>query len=544
MNKLRRMRIGARLGIGIGLILALLTLVLVASNVIGWQSRNALIAGLNAASSKEALAAEMKSALLEGGIAMRNIGLQSDVTLTQAQSEKTKLARQRYTEAHAKLLALGLNDAEKTLLADIDKTDRDSEEPYKQAIGAALSFDSETAIKIIATRIDPLNQQALAEISKLISLQKTSGQEVLASTISAGNQLMVVMFAICGLALLLGSAIAWVLTHSITRPLDQAVAVANRVASGDLSAQIDASASDEIGQLFAALNEMNTSLARTVGQVRLGTDMITVASREIAAGNSDLSQRTEEQASSLQETASSMEQLTATVRQNAGNAHQANQLVLNASAVALKGGEVVRQVVNTMGSIKNSSGKIVDIIGVIDSIAFQTNILALNAAVEAARAGEQGRGFAVVATEVRSLAQRSAAAAKEIKTLIHDSVGQVDIGSKLVDGAGQTMDEIVSSVKRVADIMNEIASASQEQSTGIEEVNRAIGQMDEITQQNSALVEQAAAAAESMQDQAEHLAEAVSIFRLAGIAASAPAVVSRPAPAAVTYATGPLPALA
>jgi methyl-accepting chemotaxis protein len=544
MNKLRRLRIGARLGIGIGLILALLTLVLVASNVIGWQSRNALIAGLNAASSKEALAAEMKSALLEGGIAMRNIGLQSDVTLTQAQSEKTKLALQRYTEAHAKLLALGLNDAEKTLLADIDKIDRDSEEPYKQAIGAALSFDSETAIKIIATRIDPLNQQALAEIGKLISLQKTSGQEVLAGTISAGNQLMVVMFAICGLALLLGSVIAWVLTHSITRPLDQAVAVANRVASGDLSAQIDASASDEIGQLFAALNEMNTSLARTVGQVRLGTDIITVASREIAAGNSDLSQRTEEQASSLQETASSMEQLTATVRQNAGNAHQANQLVLNASSVALKGGEVVRQVVETMGSIKSSSGKIVDIIGVIDSIAFQTNILALNAAVEAARAGEQGRGFAVVATEVRSLAQRSAAAAKEIKTLIHDSVGQVDIGSKLVDGAGQTMDEIVSSVKRVADIMNEIASASQEQSTGIEEVNRAIGQMDQITQQNSALVEQAAAAAESMQDQAEHLAEAVSIFRLAGIAASAPAVVSRPAPAVVTYAAGPLPALA
>jgi methyl-accepting chemotaxis protein len=543
MNKLRRLRIGARLGIGIGLILAILTLVLVASNVIGWQSRNALIEGLNAASSKEALAAEMKSALLEGGIAMRNIGLQSDVTLTQAQSEKTKQARQRYTEAHARLLALGLNDAEKTLLTAIDKIDRDSEEPYKQAIGAALSFDSETAIKIIATRIDPLNQQALAEIGKLISLQKTSGQEVLASTISAGTQLMYVMFGICALALLLGSAIAWVLTHSITKPLDEAVAVANRVASGDLSGQIDASASDEIGQLFAALNEMNSSLARAVGQVRLGTDMISVASREIAAGNADLSQRTEEQASSLEETASSMEQLTATVRQNAENAHQANQLVLNASTVALKGGVVVRQVVDTMGSIKSSSGKIVDIIGVIDSIAFQTNILALNAAVEAARAGEQGRGFAVVATEVRSLAQRSAAAAKEIKTLIHDSVGQVDIGSKLVDGAGQTMDEIVSSVKRVADIMNEIASASQEQSTGIEEVNRAIAQMDEITQQNSALVEEAAAAAESMQDQAENLAEAVSIFRLAGIAASAPAVAARPAPA-VTFVAGPMQALA
>jgi methyl-accepting chemotaxis protein len=520
--KLRNLRIGARLGMGIGLILAILTLVLVASNIIGWQSRNTLIEGLNAASSKEALAAEMKSALLEGGIAMRNIGLQSDVSLTQSQSEKTKLARKRYTEAHDKLLAAGLNDADKAMLANIDKIDADSQEPYKQAIGAALSFDSETTVKIIATKIDPLNQQALAGIDKLIALQKSTGQEAQAKTISAATRLMYAMFGVCALALVLGSVIAWMLTHSITKPLDAAIEVANRVAGGDLSSEIDASATDEIGQLFAALKEMNSSLARTVGQVRLGTDTIAVASREIAAGNADLSSRTEAQASSLEETASSMEELTATVRQNADNAHQANQLVLNASAVAVRGGDVVRQVVDTMGSIKNSSGKIVDIIGVIDGIAFQTNILALNAAVEAARAGEQGRGFAVVATEVRSLAQRSAAAAKEIKALIHDSVGQVDVGSKLVDGAGQTMDEIVSSVKRVADIMNEIASASREQSIGIEEVNRAVGQMDEITQQNAALVEQAAAAAESMQDQAQSLAAAVSIFKLDSAAARSP----------------------
>jgi methyl-accepting chemotaxis protein len=543
MDTLRRLRIGARLGIGIGTILALLTLVLVASNVMGWQSRNTLIQGLNAASSKEALAAEMKSALLEGGIAMRNIGLQSDVSLTQAQSEKTKQARKRYAEAHDKLKTAGLNASEQALLAGIDKIDADSQEPYKQAIGAALSFDSETAIKIIASTIDPLNQHALTEIDKLVALQKTSGQEVLANTISAGTRLMYAMFGVCALALLLGSAIAWLITHSITKPLHAAVEVANRVASGDLGSQIDASATDEIGQLFAALKEMNASLARTVGQVRLSTDTITVASREIAAGNADLSSRTEAQASSLEETASSMEELTATVRQNANNANQANQLVLNASTVAVRGGEVVRQVVDTMGSIKSSSGKIVDIIGVIDSIAFQTNILALNAAVEAARAGEQGRGFAVVASEVRSLAQRSAGAAKEIKALIGDSVDKVDLGSKLVDGAGRTMDEIVSSVKRVADIMSEIASASQEQSAGIEEVNRAIGQMDEITQQNSALVEQASAAAESMQDQAESLAAAVSIFRLADTAVRTP-VVSSDNVIQMDFGQGPLRALA
>jgi methyl-accepting chemotaxis protein len=261
--------------------------------------------------------------------------------------------------------------------------------------------------------------------------------------------------------------------------------------------------------------------------VRRGTETITVASGEIASGNADLSSRTESQAGSLEETASSMEELTSTVRQNADNARQANQLVVNASEVAVKGGAVVGQVVSTMGSIKDSSRKIVDIIGVIDGIAFQTNILALNAAVEAARAGEQGRGFAVVASEVRNLAQRSAAAAKEIKGLIGDSVEKVDAGSKLVDNAGATMEEIVTSVKRVADIMAEITSASQEQSSGIEQINQAVSQMDEMTQQNAALVEQAAAAAQSMQDQAVELSRAVSIFKLD--AGEQPAAIAAPA---------------
>ncbi|HZW12221.1 MAG TPA: methyl-accepting chemotaxis protein, partial [Noviherbaspirillum sp.] len=298
---------------------------------------------------------------------------------------------------------------------------------------------------------------------------------------------------------LLAALIGMWLIRAISRPLEEAVRFARSVAEGDLTKNIEVESRDETGQLLAALKQMNESLANTVGQVRAGTETITVASREIASGNADLSSRTEAQASSLEETASSMEELTSTVKQNAENARQANQLVVSASDYALKGGEVVGQVVDTMGSIKDSSRKIVDIIGVIDGIAFQTNILALNAAVEAARAGEQGRGFAVVAAEVRNLAQRSAGAAKEIKALIQDSVEKVDAGSKLVDQAGTTMDEIVTSVKHVADIMNEIAAASHEQSAGIEQVNQAITQMDEMTQQNAALVEQAAAAAQSMQ---------------------------------------------
>jgi methyl-accepting chemotaxis protein len=307
------------------------------------------------------------------------------------------------------------------------------------------------------------------------------------------------------------------LVRSITRPLEAAVKIADGVAAGDLTQRIEVQSKDETGRLMQALKGMNESLVKIVGEVRTGTDAITTASGEIASGNLDLSSRTEQQASSLEETASSMEELTSTVRQNADNARQANQLAVTASEVAVKGGTVVGQVVETMSSINASSRKIVDIISVIDGIAFQTNILALNAAVEAARAGEQGRGFAVVASEVRSLAQRSAAAAKEIKGLIDDSVGKVDAGSRLVGEAGSTMNELVDSVKRVTDIMSEIMAASQEQSSGIEQVNQAIAQMDQVTQQNASLVEEAAAAAESMQDQAGSLAKAVSVFKLDGM---------------------------
>jgi len=323
-----------------------------------------------------------------------------------------------------------------------------------------------------------------------------------------------------------------------------AASITHRIADGDLTAKIDLKHNDTTS-LLHALAAMRDGIAQIIGQVRSGADNIVTASREIATGNQDLSARTEHQASSLEETASSMEELTSTVKQNADNARQANQLAVTASSIAVKGGEVVAQVVQTMSSINDSSKKIVDIISVIDGIAFQTNILALNAAVEAARAGEQGRGFAVVASEVRNLAQRSAAAAKEIKALIGDSVEKVDAGSKLVTEAGTTMDEIVNSVKRVTDIMAEIMAASQEQSSGIEQVNQAIIQMDQVTQQNAALVEQAAAAAQSLQDEAARLAQEVSRFKLdmmQSVAATAPV---RPAAApAAQPAASAKPALA
>jgi methyl-accepting chemotaxis protein len=341
--------------------------------------------------------------------------------------------------------------------------------------------------------------------------------------------------------LLMALAIGIWLVRSITRPLEAAVKIADGVAAGDLTQRIEVASNDETGRLMHALKGMNQSLVKIVGEVRIGTDTIATASSEIAAGNLDLSSRTEQQASSLEETASSMEELTSTVKQNADNARQANQLAITASKVAEKGGTVVGQVVETMSSINTSSKKIVDIISVIDGIAFQTNILALNAAVEAARAGEQGRGFAVVASEVRNLAQRSAAAAKEIKTLIDDSVGKVDVGSKLVGEAGSTMSELVDSVKRVTDIMAEIMAASQEQSSGIEQVNQAIAQMDQVTQQNASLVEEAAAAAESMQDQARNLAQVVGAFKLDGMqaVAIAPAARATAVPRAKTAARAP-----
>ena len=523
---LRSLRIGTRLAIGFGIILAMLIVALAADNIVSTRNREAMIAGLEVSNAKSALAADIKGALLEGGIAMRNIGLQSDLGAMKKEEEKVKALRKRFTEARDKLSGLGLTDTEKKILGDLSKLEQDTDAPFKEAIRLVTAFNSEDAIKLIATRIDPLNQQALAEINKLVEIQQAAAHKVLENTVESGRQLMNMLFLIGAVALVAGGAFAWTLTRSIVQPLRDAVLVARSVAAGELATEVKVNGTDEVSQLLQALRDMNDSLQKIVGDVRSGTDSINVASREIASGNADLSSRTEMQANALQETTHSMGQLTGTVKQNAESAKEANRLVISASGIAARGGNVVGQVVDTMGSIKESSRKIVDIIGVIDGIAFQTNILALNAAVEAARAGEQGRGFAVVAAEVRNLAQRSAGAAKEIKQLISDSVEKVDAGGKLVDDAGKTMDEIVAAVSQVADIMREITAASEEQSADIEEVNRAIAHMDEMTQQNAALVEQAAAAAQSMQDQASTLARAVSVFKMEGIqpAAALPAI--------------------
>ncbi|MFM0209027.1 methyl-accepting chemotaxis protein [Paraburkholderia sediminicola] len=382
---------------------------------------------------------------------------------------------------------------------------------------AALNANDMAAYHAIAdTKISPMfiaYDGAASAVIKALQQGAVDQQNSAQSNISLMTTLII---GVTVLALLMVVGIRFALRGLIVQPLNDATACFERIASGDLSEQIDVFSRNEIGRLFAGIKRMQESMATMVRAVHSSTESIDTGAREISMGNTDLSQRTEQQAASLQETASSMEQLTGTVKQNAENARQASQLAVSASDIATRGGDVVSQVVTTMQDIATSSNKVVDIIGVIEGIAFQTNILALNAAVEAARAGEQGRGFAVVAGEVRSLAQRSASAAKEIKELIGDSVDKVQSGSVLVGRAGTTMDEIVQAVRRVTDIMGEISAASEEQSGGIEQVSRAVVQMDEVTQQNAALVEQAAAAAASLEEQTRQLQTVVNGWKVAG----------------------------
>lgn len=511
---LNNLKIGIRLGLGFFFVLVLLALVA----GLGITRLSVLNAGTNAIVLENYPKVRMAQRILDNSNrlarSLRNTLLTSDAGVIGSELAIIAETRKENNEILAKLDPL-ITLAKGRELFNAVPAARDS---YVVVLDRTMKLQAEgkkeEAVALLFGDLKPVLDTYLNSVSALITAendQMEAGRLRAEETYYDARNLMMMLSM---LALALGAFIAWWVARSITRPMHEAVKIARTVAAGDLTSRIEVKTTDETGQLLQALKDMNGSLQNIVTQVRMGTDTIASASSQIATGNLDLSSRTEEEASALEETASAMEELTSTVQQNGDNARQGNQLAVSASEVAIKGGEVVAQVVDTMHSINESSRKIVDIIGVIDGIAFQTNILALNAAVEAARAGEQGRGFAVVASEVRNLAQRSACAAKEIKALIGDSVEKVEAGGKLVNQAGATMTEIVASVKRVTDIMGEITSASHEQEIGIGQINQAIAGMDTVTQQNAALVEEAAAAAASLQDQAVNLTQVVSVFKI------------------------------
>ena len=511
---MNNLRIGTRLGFGFALILLLLT----AMTIIGILRLSSASAMTDAMIQEkvrdERLVSEWVKIIEVNAARTTGAWMVADPADQKLLEGMMAKSSGRATEIQEMIGASLSDDEARALFKQVGITRKAYTDARKQVFVAKNAGDMEQARKIYESDMTAkrvLYLDALKKFSdKQQALLDNAALEIQAQY--HGGRTLLVMLGVA--AILMGVGAAWWITRTITRPINEAVKVAETVSSGDLTSDIRISSSDETGQLMTALKNMNTNLVNIVGQVRNGTDTIGTASIQIAAGNQDLSSRTEQQASSLEETASSMEELTSTVKSNAENARQANTLAIRASEIASRGGEVVGEVVSTMGSINDSSRKIVDIISVIDSIAFQTNILALNAAVEAARAGEQGRGFAVVASEVRNLAQRSSAAAKDIKQLIDDSVHKVARGSELVDKAGLTMQEIVHSISQVTEIMTQIRQASEEQSMGIEQINLSIAQMDQVTQQNAALVEQAAAAAEAMQAQSAQLADVVSIFKL------------------------------
>ncbi|HEU5436355.1 MAG TPA: methyl-accepting chemotaxis protein [Telluria sp.] len=513
--KLNDFRVGTRLCAGFAVVLLLLAMLLGGGIWSLQQATTSTREMMSIPLAKERLAEEWFRSVSAGVTRAMALAKTNDPALDQMFAAEAKIYTTRGNANIAKdLQALPMDPPEQALLDKIN-TNRQRYTTTRDALmKAKKNGDMDEVARLFAGEFSVVPPQYVASIKAFLDYQRKDIDDIAAQIEQQSRQSMRWLAWIGAATLVLGALFAWLLTVSITAPLRQAVAAAKTVAEGDLRGQIQVEGKDETGQLLLALQDMNTSLVRIVGDVRQGTDTIGITASEIAAGNLDLSSRTEEQASALEQTAASMEELTATVKHNAENARQANQMAAAAANVAVQGGNAVKLVVDTMGAIDASSRKIVDIIGVIDSIAFQTNILALNAAVEAARAGEQGRGFAVVATEVRSLAQRSAAAAKEIKALIGESVDKVADGSKQVADAGHKMEQIVTSVARVTDIIAEIMTASVEQSAGIEQINAAIGQMDSVTQQNAALVEEATAAAVSLDEQAASLTATVSQFLL------------------------------
>jgi methyl-accepting chemotaxis protein len=507
-------KIGTRLGLGFGLLILML-LGAIAAAMLRFAQVGEINTRIIEKEWVKADAANLINATTRAN-ARRTMELIIVADVAQLATIKERIAQNKKAidEALQTLDQLIYLPEGKALLADLKERRGKYVQSFSKVARLMEEGNKDEATRIMNAETLPLLDALQDPINRLTDLQKKivvdSSGEVRRSIATA--QVLMTVLGIAGLVL--GVVFAWWITRSITRPINEAVHVARTVAGGDLGSEIHVQTRDETGQLLQSLKEMNDSLAGIVHQVRQGADAMATATSQIAAGNIDLSARTEEQASALEETAASMEQLSSTVKNNDASSRHASQLAESAATVAAKGGDLVGQVVHTMEAIDSSSKRIADIIGLIDGIAFQTNILALNAAVEAARAGEQGRGFAVVAAEVRSLAGRSAEAAKEIKGLINESVSNVNAGSTLVEQAGSTMDEIVVHVRRVADLMRETNVATHEQASGIAQVNQAIGQMDQVTQQNAALVEEAAAAAQSLEQQARQLVGAVSVFRL------------------------------
>ena len=549
---LAKMKVGTRLGLGFALVLVLLAAVTVLGIVRMAQIQNRLDHVIDVNNVVTRLVIDMRTNVSDRINSLRVLTLMTDPADMEPDMARIKAQTKVYQEAQKKLeekFAVESTAEEKALLATIKEQEAAAMPAIAKASALWLANDAEAATRVLIKEIRPVQKKWMEALDQLATLEDNLNAQMQTDARTAFDSARVFMIVLGILAVALGVVAALVITRGLLKQLggepDYTASIAGSIAKGDLSVGIQTQSGDS-SSLLAEMKEMRNSLVGIVGQVRVGTETIGTASREIADGNIDLSSRTEMQASALEKTASAMEELTSTVKQNADNAREANKLAATASDVALKGGSVVSQVVDTMSSINESAKKIVDIIGVIDGIAFQTNILALNAAVEAARAGEQGRGFAVVASEVRSLAQRSAGAAKEIKILIDDSAEKTERGTRLVGQAGVTMGEVVDSVRRVTDIMSEIASASAEQSAGIEQVNLSIIEMDGMTQQNAALVEQAAAAAQSLQDQAAELSHVVSVFTLVegeqrvAVAPKAPAPVAVAAPVAPRKPAAPL----
>jgi methyl-accepting chemotaxis protein len=517
------LRVGARLAWGFSLVL----LTLIGLTVLGTFRVSSINESLTTIgdinSVKQRYAINFRGSVHDRAIAVRDVVLEADKSAVAVQQQLiNKLAKDYAQSAEPLERLLASSPAtipdELSALAAIKAIEAKALPLTEKVIALRLADQGPEAMALLLSDVRPAYVAWLASINRLIDIEEAKNKTESASARSIAQGFDSLMLIVTVLAIALGSLIAWLITRSLLRQLggepSEAAALARSVAQGDLSGRIALQAGDS-SSLMAQLQAMQTSLASVVANVRQGAEGVANTSVEIAQGNGDLSNRTEQQASALETTASSMEELSATVKQNADNARQANQLAQSASTVAVKGGEVVGQVVKTMKGINESSRRISDIISVIDGIAFQTNILALNAAVEAARAGEQGRGFAVVASEVRSLAGRSAEAAKEIKTLISASVERVEHGTALVDQAGETMTEVVGSIRRVTDIMGEISAASNEQATGVTQVSEAVTKMDQATQQNAALVEQTAAAASTLESQARDLVGVVSVFKLA-----------------------------